>query len=98
MKEFFFAYSRCSLTAPCGAVQFIHLFFPAQIISFACVYVAIVRGLLSNNETGFKLQLLLSTNMCCQLLDKSDTYNNSVMNNHFLTAHVDMIEVIISVP
>lgn len=25
LKEFFFTYSRCSLTAPCGAAQFIHL-------------------------------------------------------------------------
>lgn len=37
LKEFFFTYSRCSVTAPCGAAQFIHLLFPAQILCLCLI-------------------------------------------------------------
>lgn len=51
-EKFFLTCSHYSLAAPCGAVQFIHIF----IISSACVYIDIARRLLSynNTQTGFK--------------------------------------------
>lgn len=76
LKEFFFTYSRCSLTAPRGATPFIQLFFPAQFISSACVYVAILGGLLSANHTHSCCSFFSRANRSCLLIY---IHNNTIM-------------------
>lgn len=57
LKKVFFTYSRCSLTAPCGAAQFIYLLFLHRSFSLPMSNIAIVGRLLSNNhiQTGFNI-------------------------------------------
>lgn len=62
------------LMAPCGAVQFIHLLFPIQIIVFAFVFIAFVGRLLCEKQaqTGFAVAASSLANTCFLQIDNSD--------------------------